>query len=259
MLEDIQVGILCDQALTNAVRRRLTVIMLIRPTRRSTTGLLIIGGWRLNAQQPSGQPLTPPERQRPPRQDLETVQSFVRLSHSDQNMNRVAEMIAREPQLVYAAWDWGGGDWETGLGGASHIGSRKMARLLLEKGARIDAFCAAMLGERAVVTALLAANPAVASSRGPHGHSLLYHAAISGDTAMAEAVVGHLAQRAPDCNQALNAAVRDGHVPMTRWLLNNGVANPNQMDGLGKRPLATAAAKGFSEIAEELRKHGATE
>ena len=233
--------------------------MLIQPTRRSATGFLVIGGWRLHAQQASAQPSTSPERQRPPRQDLETVQTFVRLSHSDQNVDRIVEMIVREPQLVCAAWDWGGGDWETGLGGASHIGSRKMARLLLEKGARIDAYCAAMLGERAVVTALLAANPSVASTRGPHGYSLLYHAAISGDTAIAEAVVGHLPQTAPDCNQALSAAVRDGHLPMTRWLLNNGVTNPNQMDGFGKRPLATAVAKGLPELAEELRKHGATE
>jgi hypothetical protein len=46
---------------------------------------------------------------------------------------------------------------------------------------------------------------------------------------------------------------------MTRWLLTNGVTDPNLPDGLGKRPLATALAKGFAEVAEELRKHGATE
>lgn len=168
-------------------------------------------------------------------------------------------MISREPHLVYAAWDWGGGDWETGLGGASHTGSRKMARLLLEKGARVDPYCAAMLGQRGVVKALLTANGAVANTRGPHGLSLLYHAAISGDTEMAEDVVVHLSEKTSDFNQALSAAVRDGHLEMTRWLLNNGVTDPNQMDGMGKRPLALANAKGFSEIAEQLRKHGATE
>ena len=57
-------------------------------------------------------------------------------------------MLDRDPKLVYASWDGGGGDWETGLGGASHVGSNTMARFLLAKGARIDAFCAAMLGER---------------------------------------------------------------------------------------------------------------
>src|SRR5580700_7626770 len=56
----------------------------------------------------------------------------------------------RGPQdlhLVYAARDWGGGDWETALGGASHTGHREIALYLLSQGARIDSYCAAMLGE----------------------------------------------------------------------------------------------------------------
>ena len=122
-------------------------MMPIQPTRRFAAGLLLTAGSRLGAQQAAAPAPATTEIKRPPRQELETVQTFVRLAHGDQNLERVSEMIAREPKLVYAAWDWGGGDWETGLGGASHIGSRKMARLLLEKGARIDAYCAAMLGE----------------------------------------------------------------------------------------------------------------
>ena len=52
---------------------------------------------------------------------------------------------------------------------------------LLAQGARMDSFCAAMLGQRAVLKAMLAANPSVATTEGPHGYTLLYHAAISGD------------------------------------------------------------------------------
>ena len=166
-------------------------------------------------------------------------------------------MLSRDPRLVYAAWDWGGGDWETGLGGASHVGSRKMARFLLEKGARIDAYCAAMLGERDVIAALVAADPGVVNARGPHGYCLLYHAAISGDTKLAELLNPHIATRRKDFNQSLSAAVRDGHLAMTAWLLNNGVTDPNLADALGKRPLTTALEKGFLEVADELRKHGA--
>ena len=98
-------------------------------------------------------------------------------------------MLDHDPRLVYASWDWGGGDWETGLGGASHVGSKKMARFLLEKGARIDAFCAAMLGEKDVIAAMVAADSAVVNARGPHGYCLLYHAAISGDTVFVTATV----------------------------------------------------------------------
>jgi ankyrin repeat protein len=169
----------------------------------------------------------------------------------------VKDYLSQQPRLIYAAWDWGGGDWETALGGASHTGSRQMARYLLSQGARIDCYCAAMLGEREVVAALVAANPSVADAKGPHGYTLLYHTAISGDVAMAELLKPHLAPGAKSYNHALSAAVRDGHLPMTRWLFENGDVDRNVEDALGRRPLATAVEKGFEEVADELRKHGA--
>ncbi len=42
------------------------------------------------------------------------VQEFVGNAHGD--LNRVQELLQQEPALVNACWDWGGGDWETGLG-----------------------------------------------------------------------------------------------------------------------------------------------
>jgi ankyrin repeat protein len=231
-------------------------------TRRRLIGLLAVPATRICAQQNQAAPAAAPPAIRPepkrgPRQDPDLVASFVGLAHKDQNLDRVAEMVSRDSRLVYASWDWGGGDWETGLGGASHVGSRKMARFLLEKGARIDAYCAAMLGERDVIAALVAADAGVVKARGPHGYCLLYHAAISGDTKLAELLNPHIATRTRDFNQSLSAAVRDGHLAMTSWLLNNGVTDPNLPDALGKRPLAAALEKGFLEVAEELRKHGA--
>ena len=44
------------------------------------------------------------------------VQEFVGKSHGD--LERIKELLAQEPGLINAAWDWGGGDWETGLGAA---------------------------------------------------------------------------------------------------------------------------------------------
>ncbi|HKW27811.1 MAG TPA: ankyrin repeat domain-containing protein [Verrucomicrobiae bacterium] len=64
---------------------------------------------------------------------------------------------------------------------------------------------------------------------------------------------------AKDYNQALSAAARDGHLPMTKWLLANGVTDPNVPDGLGKTALMFALEKGFPEIEAELRSHGARE
>lgn len=198
-----------------------------------------------------------PEPERGARQDLELVSAFVRAGHSD--LPKVKAMLAQDPKLVRAAWDWGGGDWETALGGASHLGSREIARYLLSQGARIDAFCAAMLGEREVVAALVAANPSVVTTKGPHGYTLLYHVAISGDVAMAELLKPHLGRDAGDYNQALSAAVRDGQLAMTRWLFETSAINPNLPDALGRLPLATALAKGFQDVAEELRQRGARE
>lgn len=201
-------------------------------------------------------PPTELARKRPPLgKDL--VFEFVRAGHN--NLPRVKEMLANEPMLLNAAWDWAAGDWETALGGASHLGNRENARFLLDQGARIDAFCAAMLGEHEVLAALLAANPATARAKGPHGYTLLYHVAISGHVPTAERVKSLLDANAPDFNQALSAAVRDGHLEMTQWLLANGVTNPNQRDGLGKTPLVLAQEKGYRAIAEELRRHGARE
>lgn len=186
------------------------------------------------------------------------MRAFVVAAHGT-DIAQVREYLAKDPALVFASWDWGGGDWETALGGAAHMGNREMARVLLSQGARIDSFCAAMLGQREVLSALVRANPIVTTTKGPHGLTLLYHAAISGDVALAEALKPHLTPKSPDFTQALPAAVRDGHLEMTRWLFANGEVNPNLPDGLGKRPLTTAIAKGFKEVAEELRKHGAKE
>jgi hypothetical protein len=74
--------------------------------------------------------------------------------------------------------DWGGGDWETGLGGASHMGRRDIVEFLLEKGARIDIFCAAMMGQLDAVKSFLALQPKLIDATGPHGFTLHFHAQV---------------------------------------------------------------------------------
>src|SRR5207253_8775822 len=92
-------------------------------------------------------------------------------------------LLAKEPALLNATMDWGGGDWETGLGGASHMGRRDIAEFLLERGARIDLFCAAMLGQLAAVKAFLALQPKLIDAKGPHGFTLHFHAQVGGKAA----------------------------------------------------------------------------
>jgi hypothetical protein len=61
-------------------------------------------------------------RQRPPQLPPAQVEEFVRVAHG--NLARTQELLAEQPALLNATWDWGGGDWETGLGGASHMGNK---------------------------------------------------------------------------------------------------------------------------------------
>jgi hypothetical protein len=111
----------------------------------------------------------------------ELVQEFVAKAHGD--LDAVRELLESEPALVNAAWDWGGGDWETGLGAAAHMGRRDIALFLLGYGARKDVFAAAMLGEVGIVRAMLDADPALREARGPHGIPLLAHAEAGGEHA----------------------------------------------------------------------------
>ena len=61
------------------------------------------------------------------------VQDFVIYAHSELDM--VKKLLDRQPALLNASMDWGNGDWETGLGGASHMGRRDIVEYLLDRGA----------------------------------------------------------------------------------------------------------------------------
>ncbi len=120
---------------------------------------------------------------RGPRIAQELVDDFVLKAHGD--LDAVKQLIEQEPAIVNAARDWGGGDWETGLGAASHVGRRDIALYLLERGARMDIFAAAMLGETEIVRAMLGAHPEWGDARGPHGIPLVKHAEAGGEEATA--------------------------------------------------------------------------
>ena len=110
------------------------------------------------------------------------VEEFVGKSHGD--LDRVKELLSQEPALINAAWDWGGGDWETGLGAAAHMGRSDIANYLLGHGARLDLFAAAMLGKLEIVRAALEAYPEALDLPGPHGIPLIAHAQAGGNEAI---------------------------------------------------------------------------
>ena len=109
------------------------------------------------------------------------LQDFVIYAHTDLEM--VKKLLAKEPGLVVASINWGAGDWESGLGAAAHMGRRDIVEFLLEQGARVDIFCAAMLGMKEVVQAFLTLQPKLIDAKGPHGFSLHFHAQVGGKAA----------------------------------------------------------------------------
>lgn len=151
------------------------------------TGIALAGiglGFRLpSLLAKEGAKQAPSPMDKGPRLDLDVVQEFVIAGHG--NLEKVKELLAAQPALINATWDWGSGDWETALGGASHMGRRDIALYLLEHKARLDLFAAAMLGKLDIVRAALAAFPDAVKVPGPHGIPLLAHAKAGGAEAVA--------------------------------------------------------------------------
>jgi hypothetical protein len=144
------------------------------------------GGSRLFAQAPASSaspgasPIVP---DRGPPIESTLVKQFVIAGHG--NLDKVKEMLATQPALINATWDWGGGDFETALGGASHMGRPDIARFLLENNARMDLFAAAMLGRLDIIKAAAAAFPNILRVPGPHKIPLIAHAEKGGADAVA--------------------------------------------------------------------------
>ena len=143
---------------------------------RTAGGMVLVATPRgVFAQAPKAVP------ERPPALAAAMVQEFVRKAHAD--LPATKAMLAEQPELLNATWDWGGGDFEMGIGGAGHMGNREIAEFLIGQGARLDVFVAAMLGKLDVVRAMLTAWPGLLHSRGPHGITLLRHARAGGEAA----------------------------------------------------------------------------
>ena len=107
------------------------------------------------------------------------VQDFVIFAHSELDMMK--KLLEMEPALLNATMDWGHGDWESGLGGASHMGRRDIVEFLLDRGARIDIFCAAMMGQLDAVKSFLTLQPKLIDAKGPHGFTLHFHAQVGAE------------------------------------------------------------------------------
>ena len=145
-------------------------------------GLLAQPGVSSPAPSPSSKDV-PDFPEHDPQIDRAKVKRFVIAGHF--NLEAVKEMLAADPALINGAIDWGNGDFETALGGASHMGRRDIAEFLLEHNARMDVFAATMLGRLDIVKAAIAAFPNIVNVLGPHKIPLIKHAEKGGEEAKA--------------------------------------------------------------------------
>lgn len=161
-----------------------------RRTFAQQTAFTLFGAVALGiAQQPSANTQSVPATQqappKPPALAQDIVKEFVISAHG--NLDKTKTMLAAEPGLINATWDWGGGDFEQAIGGAGHMGRKDIAEFLIANGARMDIFVAAMLGHLELVKAFLQAQPDQIHARGPHGIPLLAHAKMGAKNGVKEA------------------------------------------------------------------------
>lgn len=135
----------------------------IRNSIVGVTGLFLPGTLRLQTTQEKPSPIK-----------LETVKEFVGVSHG--KFDRVKEMLENDHLLLHVSYDWGGGDYESGIEAAGHVGNKEIAYYLLGKGARYNVYLACMLGHMDVVKQVVTAHPNLLNSKGAHGFTMLHHA-----------------------------------------------------------------------------------
>ncbi len=139
-----------------------------------TSGMItvpfLLSGQTLPSKSPKADPLP-----------AEKVKDFVSAGHN--NLEKVKSLLLEFPTLIYATWDLGGGDFETAIEGAGHVGNKDIANYLIGAGARVNLFVLTMLGKTQIVKPYLEAFPVYINARGPHGFTLLHHAQRGGEDA----------------------------------------------------------------------------
>lgn len=178
--------------------------------------------------------------QEPIPQDV--IDEIVVAAHHD--LPRVQEMLAENPALLNENATW----IETPVQAAAHVGNRPIAEYLLEQGAPLDICTAAMLGLLDDVKALLAEAPELSGATGAHNIPLMFFAALSDNTDIAQTLydAGADVNAGEGGNTPLHGAAVFGRMNTLRWLLAHD-ANPYAIDYDGKTPLERAQDNGHED------------
>lgn len=148
-------------------------------------GALLMAGLPLLGQIPTSGVQTPhPQvpasgKEEPAPFSLDLVKEFVKAGHGD--FPKVKEMLQEHPNLIYAKFDWGNGDFEAAIEGAGHVGNKEIANYLIQAGSRVTLYVLTMLGKSDLVRPVLEVYPEMMYAKGPHGFTFLHHAKVGGE------------------------------------------------------------------------------
>ncbi|MEK6221941.1 MAG: ankyrin repeat domain-containing protein [Chloroflexota bacterium] len=171
--------------------------------------------------------------------------NFIRDCHM--NFEGVKKAVENSPDIVNSYNEKMN---ESGLGAAGHMGNREIAEYLLANGAPLELAAAAMLGMNKEVQAYLDKDAELANSAGPHGISVAFHAALSGDPEIMQLLWDAGAEDA--VKKSLIGAVNKGHLELVKWLLAHD-ADTSVTNFQDKTALVLAEEKGFTEIVELIQ------
>jgi len=170
---------------------------------------------------------------------------------------QVEALLAEQPELLNLKID----DWMTPVLTALYYNQPYIAHLLWRRGAPLDVFTAAAVGDLPQLQALLAQHPEQLSAFAPDGFQPLGLAAFFGQ---AEAAAFLIANGAPVDQPSLNdrhvrplhSAAASKQLEICRLLLDQGAdINARQADGFA--PLHAAAQNGDVELIKLLLDRGA--
>lgn len=170
---------------------------------------------------------------------------------------RVATLVDGDPSLLQG----GGAAGMAPLQLALYAGKQEVVRLLLERGAPVDAFLAAALGETEKCRDLLRADEVLLNMNSSDGWTPLHLACFFGHQETAGMLLGIGADvnaRSANAmhNTPLHAAAAGRHREICALLLTGGADVNAQQQG-GYTPLHSAAANGDADLVRLLLAHEA--
>lgn len=145
---------------------------------------------------------------------------------------------------------------------AKYYGRNGVAQLLLDLGAEVDVFGAAIVGKADQVRRALSEDPELVRAYSPDGWTLLHLAAHFGQTQIVEALLHagaevNVRSRNSQGNMPLHAALPGGHLDIVTLLVDAG-ADVNAPQEGGATPLHEAALIGGTSLTLLLLERGAS-